>query len=127
MVYASDGPTREDEGSCIDRSLEVGRPSAGPAGTLHFDAAYASISPAQRANYLRWLSKDRVDPLSGLGYAIMFFHGLERRLLLDGKDTGPIVAEVVQFRETYALSDSFDLLLTRFLVFALARYGCGEL
>ena len=83
MVYVSDGKPREDEASCIDLSLEIGIPAYEAPGSLGYYPTYAKISPNQRANYLRWLSSGRVDPLSDIGYAFLFFYGLERRLLLE--------------------------------------------
>ena len=80
MVYVSEGKPREDEASCIDMSLEIGKPVREAAGSLGYYPTYAKISPNQRANYLRWLSNGRVDPLHDIGYAFLFFYGLERRL-----------------------------------------------
>ena len=87
MVYVTEGEPREDEASCIDLSLEVGKPVQEAPGSLGYYPTYARISPNQRANYLRWLSNGRVDPLNDIGYAFLFFYGLERRLLR--RATGP--------------------------------------
>ena len=96
MVYVSDGKPREDEASCIDLSLEIGIPAYEAPGSLGYYPTYAKISPNQRASYLRWLSSGRVNPLSDIGYAFLFFYGLERRLLLERRDLNPIVKEVVR-------------------------------
>ncbi len=127
MVYVSDGLPREDEHSCIYRRLEIGRPLPERIETLVSYPTYAGISPIQRAHYLRWLSRGRIDPLRDLGYALLFLHGLERRLLLERKDTGAIVTEVIRLLETYTLWESFDRRLTQFLAFSLARYGVENL
>ncbi len=121
MVYVSDGPTGDDEGSCIDLSLGFTQAAAQRADALTSYPTYGAMSPFQRFNYLRWLSRGRVDFLSDPGYELMFFHGLERRLLLERKDTGPIVAEVIRLLETYPVSESLNRTLTRFLVFSLAQ------
>ena len=87
----------------------------------------ASISPDQRANYLRWLAGGRTAPLDDIGYAFLFFYGLERRLLVEQQDLSPIVKEVVRLLETYTFSGSFDGYLSRFLSYTLARAGIGTL
>ncbi len=127
MVYVSDGKPREDEASCIDLSLEIGIPAYEAPGSLGYYPTYAKISPNQRASYLRWLSSGRVNPLSDIGYAFLFFYGLERRLLLERRDLNPIVKEVVRLLETYTISGSFDGYLSRFLAFTLARAGIETL
>ena len=127
MVYVSETQPREEEASCIDLSLDVGRPVREALGSLGYYPTYARISPNQRANYLRWLSSSRVAPLNDIGYAFLFFYGLERRLLIEQQDLSPIVKEVVRLLETYTFSGSFDGYLSRFLAFTLARGGIETL
>ena len=71
--------------------------------------------------------RGRSGPLKGIGYAFLFFYGLERRLLIEGEDLGLIVKEVVRLLETYTISGSFDGSLSRFLAYALARSGIATL
>jgi hypothetical protein len=73
MVYISAYKPSVDEASCIDMSLEVGTQAAGSVG--HYPT-YGELSPVQRANYLRWLSNGRAEPLHDIGYAFLFFYGL---------------------------------------------------
>jgi uncharacterized tellurite resistance protein B-like protein len=127
MVYVSEVQPREEEASCIDLSLDVGRPVRESAGSLGYYPTYARISPNQRANYIGWLSNNRISPLNDIGYAFLFFYGLERRLLIDRQDLSPIVKEVVRLLETYTFSGSFDGYLSRFLAFVLARGGIETL
>jgi len=127
MVYVSDGRPREEEASCIDLSLEVGKPEQEAVGSLGYYPTYSKLRPNQRANYLRWLSYGRVEPLHDIGYAFLFFYGLERRLLVERQDLSPIVKEVVRLLETYTTSGSFDGYLSRFLAFTLARVGIETL
>ena len=127
MVYISEGRPREDEASCVDLSLEVGKPAKQAAGSLGYYPTYARLSPDQRANYLSWLSGGRVESLHDIGYAFLFFYGLERRLLVERKDMNRIVKEVVRLLETYTFSGSFDGYLSRFLAYALARGGIETL
>ena len=127
MVYISDGKPPRDEASCIDLSLQVGNPVEEAPGSLGYHTTYARLSPNQRSNYLQWLSKGRVEPLHDIGYAFLFFYGLERRLLVERQDLNPIIEEVVRLLEAYTFSGSFDGYLSRFLVFALARAGIETL
>ena len=55
------------------------------------------------------------------GYAFLFFYGLERRLLVEQQDQGPILKEVVRLLETQNVSGSFNEYLNQFLAFSLAR------
>ena len=127
LVYLSTGRPRDDEASCIDLALPIGRPVEEPRGSLGYYPQYASISPDQRANYLRWLAGGRTAPLDDIGYAFLYFYGLERRLLVEQQDLSPIVKEVVRLLETYTFSGSFDGYLSRFLSYTLARAGIGTL
>ena len=49
-----------------------------------------------------------LSPFHDIGYAFLFFYGLERRLLVEQQDLSPIVKEVVRLLETYTFSGSFD-------------------
>lgn len=127
LTYFSKGAPRVEEASCIDLALEIGRPVAEPRGALGYYPRYAGLTPDQRANYLQWLSHGRSGPLDDVGYAFLFFYGLEHRLLIDREDLSPIVKEVVRLLQVYAFSGSFDGYLSRFLSFSLARADIGTL
>ena len=123
MVYVTDGGPDDREASCIDLRLEVGEPVEKAAGGAGFHPAYAELSPGQRAKYLCWLSSGRVGALDELGYARLFFCGLERRLLREQSDRNPILKEVVRLRETYPSSRLLVASIDHFLAFSLARQG----
>ncbi len=127
FIYVCDGKGSLEESSCIDRRRHVGTPTAETVERLPYSPEYATISSNQRANYLQWLAGRRCGPLSEIGYAFLFFYGLERRLLIEGMDLSPIVKEVVRLLETYTFSGSFDSYLSRFLSYSLARTGIGTL
>ena len=127
LVYLSHGRPRDTEASCIDLTLPVERPTVEPRGSLGYYPQYAAISPGQRANYIRWLASGRTASLDDIGYAFLYFYGLERRLLVEQEDLSPIVKEVVRLLETYTFSGSFDGYLSRFLSYTLARAGIGTL
>jgi uncharacterized tellurite resistance protein B-like protein len=123
MVYTSVGRPDEPEASCIDLSLDIGKPAWQAAGALGYDPTYATITPTQRANYLSWLANGRTRPLADIGYAFLFFYGLERRLLIDCDESSEILRECLRLLKTYTFSSSFDGYLSRFLAFILARTG----
>ncbi len=62
-----------------------------------------------------------------MGYAFVFFYGLERRLLIENADLSPIVKEVVRLLETCSTAGSLSVQLSRFLAFAMARAGIETL
>ncbi len=127
MVYVALGRPREDEASCIDVDLEIGKSAEEAVGGLGHYASYASLTPAQRAKYLKWLATGRTETLTEPGYVFLFFYGLERRLLIERQDLLPIVTEVVRLLQRYAFSGSFEGCLSRFLAFVLARAGIETL
>jgi hypothetical protein len=127
LTYVCSGENDTEEASCIDLQLPVGLPVQEPRGSLGYYPTYARISRDQRANYLQWLSRDRAGPLEDIGYAFLYFYGLERRLLVEGQDLSPVVKEVVRLLEAYDFSGSFDGYLSRFLSYSLARSGIGTL
>ena len=127
LVYVCDGRGSSREASCIDRRQTIGKPIFEPVGSLGYYPEYSRLSINQRANYLQWLAGGRVGPLSDIGYAFLYFYGLERRLLIEGQDLSPIVKEVVRLLETYTFSGSFDGYLSRFLSYTLARTDISTL
>ena len=127
LVYVCDGRGSSLEASCINRRHAVGKPVVESVGSLGYYPEYSRLSADQRANYLQWLASGRCGGLADIGYAFLYFYGLERRLLIDDKDLSPIVKEVVRLLETYAVSGSFDGYLSRFLSYTLARTGIGTL
>lgn len=94
----------------IDPKLKVGSlPPESPTDTVYWPS-YASISPVQRAIYLHWLSTGKRDPSYPVGYAFLYFYGLERRLLVDGPEPDEeamLVAEVRRLREVFSKDGSF--------------------
>ena len=127
MIYLSEAAPTEDEASCINLSLDVGRPAWDASGALGYYPTYAKLNPNQRANYLSWLANGRKGALGDIGYAFLFFYGLERRLLVEQQDLSPIVKECVRLLDAYTFSGSFDGYVSRFLAYALARTGIETL
>jgi hypothetical protein len=72
--------------------------------------SYSAIDPIHRLNYLHWLSSGKRDARFPVGYAFLYFYGLERRLLAD--DPSPqeetlLIAELERLRNLYSASRSF--------------------
>ncbi len=120
MVYSSLEAPGDDEPSCINLSLDAeppGRIAEPGPGTY---PTYSGLSPAHRARYLLWLSKDRASSLEHIGFAFLYLCGLERRLFLDRSDLHEIVKETVRLRASYSSARVFGLRANQFLAFALA-------
>jgi len=127
LVYWSEGQPREDETSCIELRLPVGRPTDEPPGALGYWPRYGSMSPDQRANYLGWLAGGRTAVLQDIGYVFVYFYGLERRILVEGQDLYPALCEVVRLLEAYPSSRSFQSYGRSLVAFALAKNGVENL
>ena len=127
MVYVCDERPDEYEASCIDLSLAVGKPVRQVVCSVDSCLSYEGLSPGRRAIYLSWISSGRTGALTDIGYAYLFFYGLERRLIVDHQDSSPIFNECVRLLQTYTFSTSFDSDIGRFLAFAQARSGLATL
>lgn len=91
------------EPSVIDPDLPVDWSRADRYGeTLDEWPSYPQMGPRARAGYLEWLAGGRTDEHAHIGYVLLFFYGLERRLLLDigsdldHPDVPAIVAEILR-------------------------------
>ena len=123
MTYWAAGKTRIAEASCIEKNLPVGKPISEPIGALGYWPRYENMTPGQRGNYLSWLASGKQGQLDDIGYAFVYFYGLERRVFIDGKDVDLIIPEVVRLLCRYPESGSFNGYLSRFIAFSAARMG----
>lgn len=102
------------EPSLIDQTLKVDwtRPDWS-GGSMGYWPAYDRIPPECRAAFLSWVSSDRSDPSTYIGYVFLYFYGLERRVLLDAKlnaahpDVPLIAMEVERLLSIYGSNGSF--------------------
>lgn len=92
--------------------------------------SYSEIKPADRAAYLEWLASGRSAKDAYIGYVFIFFYGLERRLLADGRqrslppeERNSIIAEVRRLLSIYGSNKSFRSYATDFLTLATALAG----
>lgn len=86
---------------------------------------YAQLSPTARSAFLEWLSGPRDDPNIAVGYAFLYFYGLERRLLLDdpGAEEATLVTEVRRLLGVYGSNHSFHRYATALLEAIAFRAG----
>ncbi|MEW2354074.1 TerB N-terminal domain-containing protein [Spirillospora sp. NPDC029432] len=90
---------------------------------LDYWPSYAELTPESRAAYLRWLEAGRRHRDVSVGYAFLFFYGLERRVLVDlerdqaarAAEVPVIRAEVARLRELFGSDRSFNGYATEFL------------
>jgi uncharacterized tellurite resistance protein B-like protein len=123
MTYWATGKTRIAEASCIEKNLPVSNTISEPIGALGYWPKFKNMTPVQRGIYLHWLATGKQGQLDDIGYAFVYFYGLERRVLIDGKDADLIIPEVVRLLLCYPESRSFNEYLSRFIAFAAARTG----
>jgi hypothetical protein len=119
MTYCSIGTLDKKEASCIYTGLPV-EESSGDLG-MGYWPAYSEMKPHQRRYYLRWLASGKKEPIANIGYAFVYFYGLERRALLDGQDLPWIMEEAIRLLGLYGSSRSFQRYLCRFLLYLYAK------
>jgi hypothetical protein len=94
---------------------------------LGYYPQYKRMTPEQRAYYLLWLSTGRKAPLNDIGYAFVFFYGLERRALVDNASIETVLTEATRLIFHYSSSRSFFGYASRFIAFVVARNGLDNL
>ena len=105
MVYVGSGERAADgeriEPSLVDTGLPVDWDHPDWSGaTIYGLPSYSDLDPRARAAYLGWLAHGRRHEWVDIAYVLLFYHGLERRLLLEcgddfnHPDTDSVVAEI---------------------------------
>lgn len=119
MIYVGTGIKAiygQADPALVDPSLKVAQKSSVNIAErlTSYWPSYAEMSPDARRAYLQWLSSGRADPSADIGYVFLFFYGLERRILIDGKDDPatlaeiPVIqAEIIRLLGIYAENASF--------------------
>ena len=128
MVYFSSGDyAAYAEASCIYTKLPVARwtNQSNSPEALGYWPSYIKLSPIQRGIYLNWLSEGKKDSAIQIGYVFVYFYGLERRALIDKKDTLPIIHECVRLLQIYT-HDSFINYASHLIAFLVARDLLGQ-
>lgn len=121
-TYICHGITSWEEASCIYTRLPVGTPYTQPQ-ELGYYPQYKNMSPDQRAYYLDWMAKERKTPLGDIGYAFVFFYGLERRALVEDTDIETVLTEANRLLFYYSGYRSFFGYVSRFIAFVTACVG----
>jgi uncharacterized tellurite resistance protein B-like protein len=107
------------EASCIDPALKAEKPGSKDLPPLPYWPQYSGLTPTQRGKYLSWLSQGRNDDLDEIGYAFIFFYGLERRAILEKQDCDIILVEVQRLLSRYTVSGSFNSYLNHFTAYVV--------
>ncbi|MBI4243487.1 MAG: TerB N-terminal domain-containing protein [Planctomycetes bacterium] len=127
FTYYSKGNPPEEEPSCINLRLRIGEPIVEPKGSMGYWPYYGRITPNQRANYLSWLSSGKGSELEDIGYAFIYFYGLERRVIVEEQDILDIASEVAKLLQEFTHSNSFNNYLGNFLAYIIAKYGIEKI
>lgn len=101
-----------------DKSVADQVPHRAPE--LPYWPSYETMRPEQRAKYLEWLAGGRKSEQIPVGYAFVFFYGLERRLL-EGKNRASIRSELTRLLGLFGQNRSFRMHATNLLTFDVIR------
>jgi hypothetical protein len=100
MIYVgkalrSAGGWSEIEPSLINPNLtaSAGRPRP-EQYMLGYSSSYSWLQPQNRGVYLDWLAQGRSSPDISIGYVLLFFYGIERRVLVDAEHSERARAEI---------------------------------
>ncbi|WP_439412525.1 TerB N-terminal domain-containing protein [Enterobacter ludwigii] len=77
--------------------------------SLGYWPCYSNLSPRGRGAYLNWLSGDRSEAATPIGYVFIYFYGIERRILVD--DIQEAISDdefLALFNEVSRLRDIFQ-------------------
>lgn len=77
--------------------------------SLGYWPSYSNLSPHGRGAYLNWLSGDRSEAATPIGYVFIYFYGIERRILVD--DIQDVISDdefLELFKELSRLRDIFQ-------------------
>lgn len=113
------------EASLVDDSLKVeNKPSSFEDESLGYWPKFISLTPQGRGAFLSWLSSNRSDPETPLGYVFIYFYGLERRIAVDSihqavddAEFKSLFDEILRLKGIYGSSRSFSNYSTRLLEF----------
>ncbi len=104
--------------SAVNTELKVSRRADPSALELSEHPSYEQLTPGQRRAYLEWIAagRDDADPADrALGYVLLAFYGLERRILIDGDPDPAILDEVMRLMHRYGVTDASCPLRSYFL------------
>ncbi len=113
------------EASLVDDSLKIeNKPSSFEDDSLGYWPKFISLSPKGRGAFLSWLSGNRSDSETPLGYVFIYFYGIERRITVDSihqtvddAEFKSLFDEILRLKDIYGSSRSFSNYSTRLLEF----------
>lgn len=135
MVYVRvpRATVRASDPCALDISLPIASTPYRPSRPteLPYWPTYSGLTPGQRRYYLDWLRNECTEWPHELGYVFLYFYGLERRALVDGRDAAAIFGQVLHLRDYYDrfavpaghASRSFETYTTAFLWHLLIRFS----
>ncbi len=108
-----------NENCLINPDLKVAKddPDTG-ADMMPYWPSYSRIDPRSRLAYLQWLAGGRCDEGYGVGYAFLFFYGLERRILVERcrrAERAQLTSELHRLYGMYEHNGSFRRYASRLL------------
>lgn len=127
MIYFGSGlksiSQYNDEPALIKPKLKVDAANPDREGrNMGYWPSYSQMHPTSRAAFLEWLSTGKKDPNANIGYVFIYFYGLERRALVDTKESAAarneipaIVTEVKRLLSIYGNNGSFCGYASKFL------------
>ena len=87
----------------VDPRAKVDEPAALPTSYHTSELSYRSLFPAARGMYLSWLASDRKAPAKLEGdYLMLFVHGLEWRLFVEGRYNRELGCSTVDLLNRYS-------------------------
>ena len=104
------------EASLVDDSLKVEKkPSSFEDWSTVYWPKFNSLTPKARGAFLSWLSGSRSDPETPMGYVLIYFYGLERRITtdsitqaVDDTEFKSLFDEILRLKGIYGSSRSFS-------------------
>lgn len=111
------------EASLVDDSLTIeNKPSSYEDESLGYWPKFITLSPKGRGAFLSWLSSNRSDPETPLGYVFIYFYGIERRIIVDSikqevdnTEFKSLFDEILRIKDIYGSNRSFSNYSTRLL------------
>lgn len=104
------------EASLVDDSLKIeSKPATFIDESLGYWPRFISLTPEGRGAFLSWLSGNRNDPETPMGYVFIYFYGIERRITVDSNrqivddlEFRKLFDEILRLRSIYVGSISFS-------------------
>lgn len=106
--------TESAEPSAISRTFPIINE---PAGDLGYWPSYSEMTPAQRYQYLLWLTD--IDKDIPIGYVFTFFYGLERHIF--NGNILPAVKMISRLKKYHFSSKSFNSYSNRAIVYSALK------